>query len=745
MHPAHSILLLSTFGISTVLAMDVRQELERADRLGHEAASLMLRNQVRFFWSAETTSVMYRVNARANGHEFVRIDLSNGVKSPAFDHQVLAQALAKAAGREVRAESLPLDDLQACKEPGHIRFRAFDKPWRLDAANATVTPDDSPPGPAAATVTPPRAPRHPGRRRSEAVDLSPDGKWRACIRDHNLAIGPAVEGSEATVLTLLSTDGSEQDSYCEPLIWSPDSQKLIGFRAKPVEERQIHIVQSSPPDQLQPKLLTIGYPKPGDAIRQPKPRLFDVAGHREIAINDALFNNPWEISETAWNADSSEVSFIYNQRGHQVMRLIGVRGDTGEVRPLVEETSPTFINYSDKTYLHRLPATRELLWMSERDGHNHIYLIDESSGQVKCQVTKGDWNVREVLEVDEKGRQLLLKTIGYDGHNPYYMHFARVNFDGSGFTPLTEGCGQHKIDFSPDHQWIIDTWSRVDQPPVVELRRAANGKLLTVIESGDDSALLKTGWSRPERFTAKGRDGQTDIHGIIIRPTRFDPNKKYPVIEYIYAGPQDFFVPQSHMPWSNMNTMAELGFIIVSIDGMGTNWRSKAFHNVCWKNLADSGFPDRIPWIKTAAATRPWMDLTRVGIFGGSAGGQSTLAGLLHHGDFYKVGVADCGCHDNRMDKTWWNEAWMGWPVDDSYASNSNVVNAAKLTGKLMLVVGELDHNVDPASTAQVVAALEKAGKDFDFLPIMNSDHGAAESPYGKYRRAEFLVRHLQP
>jgi dipeptidyl aminopeptidase/acylaminoacyl peptidase len=190
--------------------------------------------------------------------------------------------------------------------------------------------------------------------------------------------------------------------------------------------------------------------------------------------------------------------------------------------------------------------------------------------------------------------------------------------------------------------------------------------------------------------------------------------------------------------------MAELGFIIVSIDGMGTNWRSKAFHDVCWKNLADSGFPDRIPWIKAAAAKRPWMDLERVGIYGGSAGGQSTLSGMLHHGDFYKVGVADCGCHDNRMDKIWWNEAWMGWPVDESYARNSNVTHAAKLTGKLMLVVGELDDNVDPASTAQVVAALQKAGKHFDFLPVMNAGHGAAETPYGKYRRADFLVRHLQ-
>jgi dipeptidyl aminopeptidase/acylaminoacyl peptidase len=278
---------------------------------------------------------------------------------------------------------------------------------------------------------------------------------------------------------------------------------------------------------------------------------------------------------------------------------------------------------------------------------------------------------------------------------------------------------------------------------VVELRRAKDGTLVTELARADDSALRQKGWQRPERFVAKGRDGQTDIYGIIVRPSNFDPAKKYPVIEYIYAGPHDFFVTKSFFTGSIKTAMAELGFIVVSIDGMGTNWRSKAFHDVCWKNLADSGFPDRIAWIKAAAATRPWMDLTRVGLYGGSAGGQSTLAGLLHHGDFYKVGVADCGCHDNRMDKIWWNEAWMGWPVDESYARNSNATHAEKLTGKLMLVVGEIDHNVDPASTSQVVAALQKAGKNFDFLPIMNANHGAAESPYGKYRRAEFLVRNL--
>lgn len=580
----------------------------------------------------------------------------------------------------------------------------------------------------------------PPRQRQRDNDRSPDGKFRAYIRDHNVFIEP-VEGGEPVAI---STGGSDKDSFTGPITWSPDSKKLVAFRVKEVKTRQIHIVQSSPPDQLQPKLMTLDYAKPGDEISQPMPRLFEVANHREIPVDNELFKNPWEINEVTWAADSSEFSFVYNQRGHQVVRIIGVRADSGSVRKIHEETSKTFIDYSQKLWIRHLPATREILWASERDGYNHLYLLDEVSGTIKNPVTSGNWNVREVVEVNDEKRQLLLKIMGVPGQDPYHTHYARVNFDGTGFTRLTQSDGNHGIRFSPDNKYLIASWSRVDQPPVTEIRNAEDGKAIAELERQDDSALVKTGWSRPERFVAKARDGKTDIFGVIVRPTNFDPAKKYPVLEDIYAGPHDFFVPKNYFAWSGMNAMAQLGFVVVKIDGMGTNWRSKAFHDNCWKNLMDGGFPDRVAWIKAAAADRPWMDLSRVGIYGGSAGGQNTLAGLLTHGDFYKAGVADCGCHDNRMDKIWWNEAWMGWPVDESYERNSNVTHAAQLKGNLMLVVGELDTNVDPASTAQVVNALQLAGKTFDFVPIINANHGAAETPYGKFRRAEFLTRHLE-
>jgi dipeptidyl aminopeptidase/acylaminoacyl peptidase len=584
----------------------------------------------------------------------------------------------------------------------------------------------------AATKRKPRAERKRGE--------SPDGKWLAFIKDYNLYLWNLEDGEEIA----LSSDGNAEDAYSKRLYWSPDSEKIVTMRIKKGDDRKIHFIESSPKDQLQPKLHTLSYTKPGDRISIRKPGLFDVLHNRQIPVSDEIFPNPWRISKIRWAPDSSKFTFLYNQRGHQILGLISVDANTGETHAIIDEYSKTFIDYAYKQYEYYLDATKEIIWMSERDGWNHLYLYDEETSSVKNQITKGDWIVRRVERVDKDKRQIWFWAGGIrEEQDPYYVHFCRVDLDGSGLVVLTEGDGTHEIEFSPDRRFFIDRWSRVDQPAVTDLRDANDGKIICELERADWSELLKTGWRPPERFVAKGRDGKTDIYGIIIRPSHFDPNRKYPVIEQIYAGPQGAFVPKSFGLQTRQHAIAELGFIVVQIDGMGTSHRSKAFHDVCWKNLGDSGFPDRILWMKAAEKKYPYLDLTRVGIYGGSAGGQSALRALLAHGDFYKVAAADCGCHDNRMDKIWWNELWMGWPIGPHYEEQSNVTQAHKLKGKLLLTVGELDKNVDPASTMQVVNALVKADKDFELIVVPGRGHGVGETPYASRRRMDFFVRHL--
>lgn len=529
---------------------------------------------------------------------------------------------------------------------------------------------------------------------------------------------------------------------------SPDGSCVVFTESEKVERRRVTIVDSSPKDSVQPKLKVFDYIKPGDAL--PKPQwVIEKNDGTKVRVARDLYENPFTESgrlEATWAPDSHEFYFDYNQRGHQLYRILAANALTGEVRIVVEETASTFIHYSGKSWRHWLHESGELIWMSERDGWCHLYLYDAAKGTVKHQITQGAWPVREVLHVDEKQRQLWFLASGLrQAEDPYHLHLCRVNLDGSGFIQLTEGDGNHRIEFSPDREHFIATWSRVDHPPVSALRRSKDGSLVCELEKADASALLATGWTMPERFVAKGRDGRTDIHGILIKPSHFDPAKKYPVVEDIYAGPHGAFAPKDFDRLLRMHQIAEAGFIVVKLDGMGTNHRGKTFHDVCWKNLKDAGFPDRKLWITAAAKTRPWMDLDRVGIYGGSAGGQNAMRALLDHHDFYHVAVADCGCHDNRMDKIWWNEQWMGWPVDESYVKSSNKEDAHKLQGKLLLIVGELDTNVDPASTTQVVHALQKAGKSFDYMPITGTGHGAAETPYGSKLRLDFLVRHLRP
>ena len=524
---------------------------------------------------------------------------------------------------------------------------------------------------------------------------------------------------------------------------SPDGRFLLAVEVEPGERHPVTLIDVAPDDRVEPRIETLSYRKPGDRIDHPRPVVFEIATGRRFDAGDEQLPDPWSIGDFSWHPDGRRIRFLHNQRGHQALRLMEIDAVSSVIRPLIDERSETFIDYAGKRFLHIMADGERAIWMSERTGWNHLDLIDLTTGE-RRPLTSGDWVVRAVDEVDESKGTIRIRLMGIDpDQDPYHVHHATISITDGSMTRLTSGDGTHELEFSPDGEHYIDRWSRVDRPPVHELRRSSDGGLVTTLAIADHARLLESGWQEPERFVAKARDGETDIWGVIVRPRDFDPTKTYPVIEHIYAGPHGHFVPKSFSQRWRMREIADRGFIVVQIDGMGTNWRSKAFHDVAWKNLGDSGFPDRIAWMKAAAKNRPWMNLDRVGVYGGSAGGQSALRALLAFGDFYDVAVADCGCHDNRMDKIWWNELWMGWPVGPHYAEQSNVTNAHRLTGELMLILGGLDRNVDPTSTIQVVDALVKADKDFEFVLLPTAGHGAAETPYGHRRRMDFLERKL--
>jgi len=690
------------------------------------------------FWQADEQRFIFKLDNQT-GWKFQYCEKKSGAIKEAFDHNTLAQGLKNLLGKNFNPNRLPLTDLQLDPEsPKAIRFKVA-KTWVLFEKGAVKK------------ITPPKSPDKktnttPSIQTNWRSETSPDGKWRAYVKNGSVHLEK--NNSDQNKInggTLIGSIRDKSHYYQGKPVWNATSTHFYINYCEPGQHRKVTLVESSPKDQLQPKTHTIRYDKPGDKIDRIEPHLFSINGSAVKKPNRKLTQNAFSISHTGWDLSGKELRYEYVERGYGKHYLIGMNANTGKERLICKEESNTFIFNGGVRYRKDLPNTDEIIWGSERDGWRHLYLINATNGKVKHQITRGDWVVRTVEWIDTKKRQITFTASGKNkGEDPYHIHWYRVNFDGSHLTALTQGNGTHHLTFSPKRNYYIDTWSRVDFPPVYELHRSDNGNKITELARADASKLTKLGRRLPERFHCKDRNGRFDIWGIIQTPPHFDPKKKYPVIENIYAGPHGAFVPKSFSAWRGAaSELLEEGFIVVNIDGLGTNYRHHDFSHFSYKNLADSGFPDRIKWMKEAAKSRPYMDLSRVGIYGGSAGGQSSTAAVLFHADFYKAAASDCGCHDNRMDKIWWNEQWMDWPIGSHYRDQSNVTNAHKLTGALMLTVGELDKNVDPSSTLQVVNALIKADKDFEYYILPGGGHGSGENAYLRRKRCEFFIKHL--
>lgn len=682
----------------------------------------------------DQTSAFWYVRQTEKGKEYVKVDAASKKRTALFDQQKMASALTEKAGREINAYNLPLQNCRLNISLDTLRFQLDGKFWAYSIKNNRLLDEGAIPS------------RGKERHWMEVDDekegspvTSPDGKWTAFIKNDNVYVREVATGKEKQ----LSQDGTLSNYYSSYIQWSPDSKSVVSCRIRPVEKRYVYYVESSPADQAQPKLHKQEYAKPGDELRFKVPCIFEVESGRRLIPSTELFSHQYELSGPMWNADSKAITFEYNERGHKVYRVLEMSAVDGSVRTLIEEKEEKYVNYP-RIYRNYLSDGKRIIWSSERDNYNHLYLYDRATGKPLNQITKGEWYVRGVQHVDEANEVIYFSANGMKkGEDPYSIHYYKINFDGSNLVELTPEEGMHQCWYSSDYKYLVDVYSKVDQAPIAVLRDAKNGKIRMQLDKADISALLANGWKAPEVFSAKGRDGKTDMWGVIYRPSNFDPSKKYPVIEYIYSGPGDQYVPKTFSSYNWwMTSLAELGFIVVQVDGMTTSFRSKEFEEVCYKNLKDAGLPDHIAWIKAAAQKYPYMDIDRVGIFGCSAGGQESTGAVLFHPEFYKAAYSACGCHDNRMDKIWWNELWMGYPVDESYSACSNVDNAHLLSRPLMLVVGELDDNVDPASTMQVANALIKANKDFELVVIPGAHHTMGED-FGEHKRYDFFVRHL--
>jgi len=730
--------LLCLLFAGTSFSQVTLEDFKRSERFGFyhlrpEVTGLVFKTKVEPRWFDEGGKFWYRNDVRDGGKEFIVVDAEAGTRKPAFDHSKLAQSLSKQLKTEFKPGKLPFDEIEFVLDGNSIEFVLEKNKWRCslpDCECKIISSVES---------------AQPQEKKSEQSEkkqttISPDGKWEALLNEYNLFLKSA--GSEQMIQ--LTSDGNESCFYLSP-VWSPDSKKLACSRVEKGNEEKLYYVEPVVEGQIRPKLHEYDYPLPGDKIDVKRIVLFDIENERQLPIADSLFAYPYFLTPIRWKKDSSAFTFKYVQRGWQVIRLIEVDAHTGKARPVIEDKTDTgALGVGDFEYL--LEDSNEIIWSSERDGWNHLYLFDRPTGKVNRQLTQGQWVVRNVEYVDEKNRQIYFAGLGREqGRDVYLKHYYRVDMDSGQIVLLTPGNGEHGLQFSPDKKFFIDTYSRADLTPITELRRAYDSQLVCLLEEADIELLEKTGWQRPEPFTAKGRDGKTDIYGLVYRPSNLDPAKKYPVIEKIYNGPHGFHAPKSFeaaFESGLMQPMAELGFITVIIDGMGTAGRSKAFRDVSHKNLGDAGLPDHIAWLKALSKQYPYVDISKVGIFGYSAGGYDAARALIAHPEFYKAAVSLAGNHDHRMDKLSWNEQWMGYPVGDYYKEQSNVTNAAKLQGKLLLICGCLDTNVPQESTLKLADALIKANKDFEIFIHPGTGHNLGDD-YTSRKIEDFFVRSL--
>jgi dipeptidyl aminopeptidase/acylaminoacyl peptidase len=688
----------------------------------------------------------------ADGWDFVLVDPQTKAKSPAFDQVKLASALTAASNGQIKddAHHLKIADLAFSQNDSSLLVTAGTKQFQCELkSRVACTP--------AKLQSDPKVP----------VALSPDKKKAAFIRAFNLWIRDMDSGKE----TQLTTDGVKDYGYAthnagwiqsdDPiLVWSPDSKKIATFQQ---DQRNVGEMYLVPVTNGHPTLKAWKYPLVGDDnVTMIERVIIDVDSakvirlkmppdqHRSTLCDDITCRGTgWE--DVQWNRNGKDLAFVSTARDHKQEWLRIADAESGSVREVMGETVATFFESGQgKVNWKYLPESNEILWFSERDNWGQLYLYDLSTGKLKNQITHGEGNVTQVLNVDDKSRTIYFLAVGKEpGRDPYFWQLYSIGFDGKDMRLLTPEDADHSVTFRPAGGFFVDAYSTPTQPQTTVVRDT-KGQLAMEIAKQDISKLLATGWVPPTPISVKARDGKTDLYGLMFKPTNFNVSQKYPIVNYVYPGPQTGSCGGRNFQAAHgdLQSLAELGFVVVCIDGMGTPGRSKRFHEFYYGDLGDNTIPDQVAGMKELAARYSWIDLDRAGMYGHSGGGNATAAAMFHYPDFFKVGISESGNHDNRDYEDDWAEKWAGLlkttPDGSNYDSQANQASAKNLKGHLLLAHGTMDENVPPYNTMLVVDALIKANKDFDLLMIPNAGHGyGAASQYMTRRRWDYFVRYL--
>jgi len=716
----------------------------RAERhLASNMNPLVLGGSVRPTW-LEGDRFWYR-NDMAEGAEFVLVDPARRTRARAFDHEAVARGLSGATGEAVRPFDLPFSAFAPVE--GGIRVEVEGKAYVCDptAARCAATPRETGPG--------------------RNFVLSPDGTKAAFRRGENLWVKDVATGAE----TQLTFDGVEDYGYATDnagwtksdrpvVLWSPDSRKIATFQHDGRGVGEMGLVSTR---EGTPRIEVWKYPLPEDSVifrisrvvvHLDGPRVVRLQmppdQHRSTICDHISCGGTF--SDVEWSADSRRLAFVSSSRDHKEARLRVADPETGAVRDVMDERVETFFESGfNMVNWHVLNRTDEVLWWSQRDDWGHLYLYDLGTGRLKRQITSGAWNVLQLRHIDEESRTLYFTGSGREKGDPYFEYFYSVSMDGGEPRLLTPDSANHVVTLSPSGRYFVDSWSTPVKPPVTVLRDT-RGREVVKLETADVSRLVAAGWKAPIPFVTKARDGVTDLYGIMYTPTDMDETRKYPVINYLYPGPQTGSVGSRSFSAARRDhqAIAELGFVVVEVDAMGTPKRSKSFHAAYYGDMGDNGLPDQITTIRQLAARHPWIDVDRVGIWGHSGGGFASTAGILRHPDFYKVAVSQAGNHDNRIYEDDWGEKWQGLLVENAdgtttYDNQANQLVARNLKGKLLLAHGTMDSNVPPNNTLAVVDSLIAANKDFDLIMLPNRGHGFGNEPYMMRRRWDYFVKHL--